>query len=260
MDRNKKRSSRDDDSSKPEQNKKRQIFLPMRTLLSDEVLSSKSRTSVRPTRLLQPLRRSSKRQELGLRRGDVEEVLKLSYGYPSTAVKFFRWSGWQLNDKHSPYAWNLVVDLAALFSDICFCFSSYVVADRFEEAIMTFEVMDQYGVARDIIALNSLLSAIMQRGKTMKAKEFLDIAKDKIRPDADTYAILLEGWENENNVACARQTFRLLNRSVRSASTLWEAMVERNGCKPDTHMYNLMITLHCYLNNYDNAFRYLALQ
>ncbi|GAB4827976.1 hypothetical protein Ancab_034861 [Ancistrocladus abbreviatus] len=159
---------------------------------------------------------------------DVEAVLKLSYGYPAPAVKFFRWAGYQLNDKHSPYAWNLVVDMLgknylfeamwdaiksmrkegllslATFASV---FSSYVCADRVEEAFMTFEVMDQYGCIRDIVALNSLLSAICRDGKTEKADGFLRIAKDKIRPDADTYAILLEGWENEGNVESARQTF-----------------------------------------------------
>ncbi|KAA8547736.1 hypothetical protein F0562_004165 [Nyssa sinensis] len=134
---------------------------------------------------------------------DVEEVLKLSYGFPGPAVKFFRWSGFQLNDKHSPYAWNLVVDLLgknclfdamwdaiksmkkegllslATFASV---FSSYVIADRVQEAIMT-------------------------DGKAAKAKEFLSIVKDMIRPDADTYAILLEGWENEGDVPSARDTF-----------------------------------------------------
>lgn len=159
---------------------------------------------------------------------DVEQVLKLSYRFPAPAVKFFRWSGFQLKDNHSPYAWNLVVDLLgknclfdamwdaiksmkkerllslATFASV---FSSYVAADRVQEAIMTFEIMDQYGIPRDILALNSLLSAICRDGQTSQAQDFLRIAKDKIRPDADTYAILLEGWENETNVANARQTF-----------------------------------------------------
>ncbi|KAJ7960109.1 Pentatricopeptide repeat-containing protein [Quillaja saponaria] len=159
---------------------------------------------------------------------DVEEVLKLSYGFPSPAVKFFRWSGHQLNDKHSPYAWNLVVDLLgkncffdamwdaiksmkreqllslATFASV---FSSYVAANRVKEAVMTFEVMEQYGCPRDIIALNSLLSAICREGKTVDAWDVLHITKDKIRPDPDTYAILLEGWENEGDVSSARETF-----------------------------------------------------
>lgn len=157
---------------------------------------------------------------------DVEQVLKLSYAYPGPAVKFFRWSGSQLCDKHSPYAWNLVVDLLgknglfdamwdaiksikkggvvslATFASV---FSSYVSANRVQEATMTFEVMNQYGVDRDIVALNSLLSAICREGKTREAREFLSVAKDKIRPDRDTYAILLEGFENEKDVSGAKK-------------------------------------------------------
>ncbi|KAM5558060.1 pentatricopeptide repeat-containing protein [Rosa sericea] len=155
---------------------------------------------------------------------DVEEVLKLSYAFPGPALKFFRWSGRQLNEDHSPYSWNLVVDFLgkncffdamwdaiksmkqerllslATFASV---FSSYVVAHRTPEALMTFEVMDQYGVPTDIVALNSLLSAICRDGKTADALDFYYIAKDKISPDPDTYAILLEGWESEGNVASA---------------------------------------------------------
>jgi len=159
---------------------------------------------------------------------DVEQVLKLSYSSPGSAVKFFRWAGLQLNDKHSPYSWNLVVDLLgknsmfdamwgaiksmkrenlvslATFASV---FSSYVIVDRVKEAIMTFEVMDQYGCTRNVVALNSLLSAICREGRTFDAVEFLHVAKNRILPDADSYAILLEGWEKEMNVASARTTF-----------------------------------------------------
>lgn len=268
---------------------------------------------------------------------DVEEVLKLSYGHPGPAVKFFRWAGYQLNDKHSPYAWNLVVDLLgknclfdamwdaiksmrkerllslATFASV---FSSYVIAERVQEAIMTFEVMDQYGCLRDVVALNSLLSAICRDGKTVQAKDFLKLVKDKIRPDADTYAILLEGWENERDVSGARQTFSEMvieigwdpknvpaydsllttlikgpdgmreamkffetmkdrrcfpgmkffkialeecvrNGDAKVAEVLWGNMVRKNGGRPDTEMYNSMISLYCYLKDTDLARRML---
>ncbi|KAJ4848322.1 hypothetical protein Tsubulata_003715 [Turnera subulata] len=166
----------------------------------------------------------------GLRvsQADVEEVLKLSYSFPASAVKFFRWAGLQLNDRHSPYSWNLVVDLLgknymfdamwgavksmkreglvslATFASI---FSSFVIADRVKDAILAFEVMDQYGCQRNVVALNSLLSAVCRDGRTFDAVEFLHVAKGKIRPDSDSYAILLEGWEKERNAVGARQTF-----------------------------------------------------
>ncbi|KAF7816452.1 pentatricopeptide repeat-containing protein [Senna tora] len=169
-------------------------------------------------------------EEVGIRvtQEDVEEVLKLSYGFPSSAVKFFRWSGHHLNDNHSPYSWNLVVDLLGknLFFDAMWdaiksmkkegllslatfasVFSTYVSAGRVQEAIMTFEIMETYGCPKDIIALNSLLSAICREGKTVDAYDYLRIAKGIVRPDPDTYAILLEGWENERNVLSARHTF-----------------------------------------------------
>ncbi|CAN0896673.1 Pentatricopeptide repeat-containing protein At1g77360, mitochondrial [Linum grandiflorum] len=159
---------------------------------------------------------------------EVEQVLKLSYSFPAPAVKFFRWSGLLLNGDHSAYAWNLVVDLLgknclfdamwdavksmrrkrltslATFTSI---FSSYVIAGKVKEAIMTFEVMDQYECNRDVVALNSLLSAVCRDGKTLDASEFLRVARRHIRPDSDSYAILLEGWEKEMNVVCARETF-----------------------------------------------------
>ncbi|KDP33157.1 hypothetical protein JCGZ_13422 [Jatropha curcas] len=166
---------------------------------------------------------------------DVEQVLKLSYSFPGPAVKFFRWSGFQLQDNHSPYSWNLVVDLLgknclfdamwdaiksmkreglvslATFASV---FGSYVIAGQVKDAIMTFEVMDQYGCSRDIVALNSLLSAICRDGKTDDALQFLRVAKNAIRPDADTYAILLEGCEKEGNVLDARETFMELVNDI----------------------------------------------
>ncbi|XVE72198.1 hypothetical protein DITRI_Ditri11bG0019800 [Diplodiscus trichospermus] len=171
---------------------------------------------------------------------DVENVLKLSYSFPSQAVKFFRWSGHQIQHQHSPYSWNLVVDLLgknglfdamwdaiksmkkeglvslATFASV---FSSYVSFDKVKEAVLTFEVMNQYGCVRDIVALNSLISAICREGKTIDGLEFLRVAKTRIRPDSDSYAILLEGWEKEGDISSAKETF--------------EEMVTEIGWDPD---------------------------
>ncbi|KAJ6687998.1 hypothetical protein OIU74_016658 [Salix koriyanagi] len=232
---------------------------------------------------------------------DVEQVLKLSYSSPGSAVKFFRWAGLQLNDKHSPYSWNLVVDLLgknsmfdamwgaiksmkrenlvslATFASV---FSSYVIVDKVKEAIMTFEVMDQYGCPRDVFALNSLLSAICRDGRTFDAVEFLHVAKTRILPDADSYAILLEGWEKEMNAASAKKTFADMvsmvgwdprnvpaydtflstllvgHDGLREAMKHFDMMKDRGclpGVKPDIKLYNLMIALHCYDKQTDIA-------
>lgn len=266
----------------------------------------------------------------------MEEVLKLSYRCPGPAVKFFRWAAYQLHHQNSPYAWNLVVDLLgknhlfdamwdaiksmhkerlvslATFASV---FSSYVSDNRVQEAIMTFEVMDQYGCPKDIVALNSLLSAICRDGKTVEAKQFLSVIKRIIRPDLDTYAILLEGSESEDDVGSARHTFAEMvaevgwdpanipayesflitlikgpdgvhealkffdvmverrcypgvkffktaleecartkdSRGATLATLVWEAMVCKGRVLPDTDMYNLIISMHCYLRHTGEA-------
>lgn len=88
-------------------------------------------------------------------------------------------------------------------------FGSYCSAGRFDEAVKSFDVMDDiYGIKQDVIAVNSLLSAIChENNQTAKALEFFDRIKMNIQPDGDTFAILLEGWEKEGNVAQAKLTF-----------------------------------------------------
>ncbi|KAF9617385.1 hypothetical protein IFM89_036306 [Coptis chinensis] len=156
-----------------------------------------------------------------------EEVLKHSYEFPAAAVKFFKWTG-SLN-RHTQYSWNLMVDLLgknglfetmwdairsmkqenvlsmATFASV---FGSYCIAGKFSEAVMSFDVLDRYGIQQDVIAVNSLLSAICrEENQTYKALEFFEKIKMKIAPDADTFAILLEGWEKEGNAAKAKNTF-----------------------------------------------------
>jgi pentatricopeptide repeat protein len=42
---------------------------------------------------------------------DIEKVLKLSYRFPAQAFKFFRLASNCINHNHTPYAWNLVIDI-----------------------------------------------------------------------------------------------------------------------------------------------------
>lgn len=159
---------------------------------------------------------------------DVEEVLKLSYSHPAAAVKFFRWCGPRLRHRHSPYSWNLVVDLLgknALFdamwdavasmkseglvslATFASIFSSFAAANRPADAISAFESLPLHGIPPDTTALNSLLSALSREGLTSAALDFFRRVRLRIRPDSDSYAILLEGFENERNYRGAHEVF-----------------------------------------------------
>ncbi|KAK4384206.1 hypothetical protein Sango_2736700 [Sesamum angolense] len=58
------------------------------------------------------------------------------------------------------------------------------------------------------MTVNSLLSAMCREDNhTVKALEFFERIKSNIPSDADSFAILLEGWEKEGNVTKAKHTF-----------------------------------------------------
>ncbi|XP_045818174.1 pentatricopeptide repeat-containing protein At1g77360, mitochondrial-like isoform X1 [Trifolium pratense] len=157
---------------------------------------------------------------------DIEQVLKLSYRFPAQAFKFFRWASNRIN--HTPYAWNLVIDILGknrsfkamwtvvksmsrigLLSRSTFAsiFASYVNVGRLADAVRTFEVMNRYGCVQDVISLNSLMSAICDSGRVIEACNYLQTANKFVRPDYDTYAILMEGLESDGNVVGAKENF-----------------------------------------------------
>ncbi|WJX70823.1 hypothetical protein P8452_54891 [Trifolium repens] len=159
---------------------------------------------------------------------DIEQVLKLCYRFPAQAFKFFRWAGHRINHNHTPYGWNLLIDILGknrLFnamwtavksmsrigflsrSTFASIFASYVNVGRIGDAVRTFEVMDDYGCVQDVISLNLLMSVICGSGRVIEACNYLQTAKKFVRPDCDTYAILMEGLESDGNVVGAKENF-----------------------------------------------------
>ncbi|KAK9077862.1 hypothetical protein SSX86_006200 [Deinandra increscens subsp. villosa] len=194
----------------------------------------------------------------------VEQVLKFSYGYPETAVTFFKWVGLRL--KYSPLMWNLIVNLlgknqmfdqmwdairamkqdgALSLTTFVSVFGSYCEAGRFSDAVMAFDVMDKYAIEPDVVAVNSLLSAMCREESQMtKAYEFFEKVKTKIPPDGDTYAILFEGWEKEGNVARAK--------------TMFGDMVIRVGWSPEyMSAYDAFLIILVRASELDEAFNFL---
>ncbi|KAJ3703721.1 hypothetical protein LUZ61_007426 [Rhynchospora tenuis] len=161
---------------------------------------------------------------------DVEVVLRLSYSHPDPALTFFRWAGERhLNHMHSCYSWNLVVDMLGknLYFDAMWdavrsmrdlnilslatfasVFGSLASDGRAGEALAAFRALPMYGIRRDTVALNSLLAALCRVGLLVDGRTVLhEAALVGVRPDTDSFAILLEGCENEKDAKCARKVF-----------------------------------------------------
>ncbi|TVU28208.1 hypothetical protein EJB05_19717, partial [Eragrostis curvula] len=223
---------------------------------------------------------------------DVEQVLRFSYAHARAAVVFFRWAGHRhLNHEHSPYAWNLVVDILgknrlfdpmwdtvgsmhsqgllslATFASI---FSSLAAAPG-SSPLKAFVSMPRYRMERDTPALNSLLSALCRANRLDDARAAIPVARAEAgtRPDADSYAILLEGCEAAADPRVAREVFDEMVRAIGfdpanvpaydsflttlvssdSPSALPEAMdylavLSRQGCSPGEKFFRAALAAH----------------
>ncbi|KAL6903701.1 hypothetical protein ACP4OV_004514 [Aristida adscensionis] len=168
-----------------------------------------------------------------------EEVLKsrVCYSRPKSAVRFFLWA--QQSVAHTAYAWNLLVDIlgkAGMFKPMwdamdsmynaskegggggggglvsiatfASVFASYCARGNLKEAAEAFDRMGRYGLKPDAVALNSLLSAMCRvEGRAQAAQDMFERTMATVAPDADTFAILLEAWEQEGNPQSAKSTF-----------------------------------------------------
>ncbi|KAJ6389591.1 hypothetical protein OIU77_027835 [Salix suchowensis] len=100
----------------------------------------------------------------------VHEVLKLCYENATAAITFFRWAG--RTHKLTSYAWNLMVDLLG----------KNWMYEPMWDAVRSMKQEDMLSMTTFVSVFGSYCMA-------------------------DTYAILLEGWEKEGNVAKAKTTF-----------------------------------------------------
>ncbi|XP_010905883.1 pentatricopeptide repeat-containing protein At2g18520, mitochondrial [Elaeis guineensis] len=97
----------------------------------------------------------------------------------------------------------------------------------------------------NVPAYDAFLTTLVRSGPVGLAEvfKFLDIMqKNRCFPGFKFFRDALECFV-KNNDACG-------------ACLLWDLLAGRHGCFPDTAMYNSMITLHCYLNQIDNAHRF----
>ncbi|KAK1307131.1 hypothetical protein QJS10_CPA10g01264 [Acorus calamus] len=206
----------------------------------------------------------------------IEEVLKLSYSHPASAVKFFRWSG--LRCKPTPYAWNLMVDVLgknSLYepmwdavrsmksegvlsvSTFASIFRSYCSAGRFKEASMSFDVMDRYGVSQDAVALNSLLSAICrEEGQAVYAADLFDKAKEGNPTKAkSTFGemVVRVGWDPRNMSAYDAFLTTLVRGGQPDDTFKFLHVMKGKGCLPGMKFFRNALDILIHQGDSKNA-------
>ena len=189
----------------------------------------------------------------------VEDVLKRFENAGMLAYRFFEWAGKQRNYVHSVRAYHSMIESLAKIRQyqimwdlvnsmrnksmlnvetFCIIMRKYSRAQKVEEAIYTFNIMEKYDTTPNLAAFNGLLSALCKSRNVRKAQEIFDSMKDRFVPDPKTYSILLEGWGKSPNLPRAREIFR--------------EMVDM-GCNPDIVTYGIMVDILCKAGRVDEA-------
>ncbi|KAL6987010.1 hypothetical protein U1Q18_012769 [Sarracenia purpurea var. burkii] len=189
----------------------------------------------------------------------VEEVLKSFENAGMLTYRFFEWAGKQRNYEHSIRAyhtmitslakirqykivWDLVNSMRSKktlnIETFCIIMRKYARAQKVEEAIYTFNVMEKYDVPPNLAAFNGLLSALCKSNNVRKAQEIFDNMKEQFVPDVKTFSILIEGWGRAPNLPKAREVFR--------------EMIDM-GCDPDIVTYGIMVDILCKAGRIDEA-------
>ncbi|PON91543.1 Tetratricopeptide-like helical domain containing protein [Trema orientale] len=189
----------------------------------------------------------------------VENVLVRFQNAGMVAYRFFEWAAKQRSYAHSVRAyhamigslakirqyqlmWELVSSMRSKellnVETFCIVMRKYARAQKVEEALYTFNVMEKYGVEPNLAALNGLLSALCKAKNVRKAQEVFDGMKTRFEPDSKTYSILIDGWGKEPNLPKARGVFR--------------EMVDI-GISPDIVTYGIMVDVLCKAGRVDEA-------
>ncbi|XP_010534732.1 PREDICTED: pentatricopeptide repeat-containing protein At1g77360, mitochondrial-like [Tarenaya hassleriana] len=189
----------------------------------------------------------------------VETVLQRFRNAGLLAYRFFQWAEKQRSYEHSVRSYHMMIESTAKIRQykimwdlvnsmrkkmmlnvetFCIIMRKYARAQKLDEAIYAFNVMEKYDVPPNLVAFNGLLSALCKSKNVRKAQEIFDKMRDRFTPDSKTYSILIEGWGKAPNLPKAREVFR--------------EMID-TGCDPDIVTYSIMVDVLCKAGRVDEA-------
>ncbi|KAK1426043.1 hypothetical protein QVD17_14711 [Tagetes erecta] len=119
----------------------------------------------------------------------------------------------------------------------------YAKAGLHELAVEVFRRIEQYGVKKDVLALNVLVDALAKEKNVERANDVFNEFKDEIPPNSHTFNSLIHGWSKARNVV--------------TIQTVMEEM-KKHGIDPDVVSYTSLIEAYCCEKDFRNVDHVLA--
>ncbi|XP_059649458.1 pentatricopeptide repeat-containing protein At3g22670, mitochondrial [Cornus florida] len=182
----------------------------------------------------------------------VQQLLKRFSNQWISAFGFFKWAKLQMGFNHPPDSYNSMVDILGKskkfelmwelmeeMDELGGCITLVTMtkvmrrlarSGRYEDAIEAFRKMEQFGVMKDVAAVNALMDALVKEQSVEHAQNVFIEFKNYIPPNPHTFNILIHGWCKVRQMDRARKTMEEM---------------ENHGFHPDVLSYTCFIEAYC---------------
>ncbi|GFP86542.1 pentatricopeptide repeat-containing protein at3g22670 mitochondrial [Phtheirospermum japonicum] len=190
--------------------------------------------------------------DVDLSNGLVEQILRRFSHEWIPSFGFFKWAESQKGINHSPDLYNLMVDNLGKTRKFEIMWElvekmkkleGYVTletmtkimrrlakAGKYDDAIEAFEIMNLFGVVKDITSMNILLDSLVKQGSVEHAERAYLKLKEHILPTKQTFNVLVHGWCKIRQIDKAKKTVDEMKAC---------------GCSPDAVTYTSFIEAYC---------------
>ncbi|EEF47555.1 pentatricopeptide repeat-containing protein, putative [Ricinus communis] len=180
-----------------------------------------------------------------------------------SALGVFRWAESRAGYKHSPEAYDTMVDIMGKMKQmdqmeflleemekgqhvtlktVGKAMRRFAGARQWENVLRVFDKLGTFGLEKNTESMNLLLDTLCKERKVELAREiFLDL-KSHISPNANTFNIFIHGWCKVNRVEEAYWTIQEM---------------KGHGCTPCVISYSTIVQFYCHRSNFSKVYELL---
>ncbi|XP_041010403.1 pentatricopeptide repeat-containing protein At3g04130, mitochondrial [Juglans microcarpa x Juglans regia] len=200
---------------------------------------------------------------IGLSSNLVEKLLHRFKDDWKSALGVFRWAESRSGYKHTPEAYEMLVDILGKMKQmdkmksileemnrfhvirtdtVAKVMRRFCGAGQWEEAVRTFDRLGTFGLEKNTESMNLLLDTLCKERKVELAREVFLELKSHISPNALTFNIFIHGWCKVNRVDEAHWTIQEM---------------KGHGCPPCVISYSTIMQFYCRQGKFDKVYELL---